>query len=86
MLCTVLVGSGGERVVPALFEQISPNASDLLDFLVEGPGMIDTMVSSVFDRCKHKGDTVMGAATSRRSGRATPAIAMKVVELANDAE
>ncbi|HWL50677.1 MAG TPA: hypothetical protein VNT92_12435, partial [Acidimicrobiia bacterium] len=65
-------------------ERIAPNASELLDFLSEGPGMIDTMVSSVFDAVKQKADSVL-ALYQPTLGSATPAIAMKVVELANDA-
>jgi len=65
-------------------EQIVPNVTDLLDFLAESPGMIETAVQNVFAECKAKADTVISL-YSPTLGSATPDIAMKVVELANDA-
>jgi uncharacterized protein YukE len=66
-------------------EKISPNVTDLLDYLSESPGMIDTAVQNVFAECKAKADTVMSL-YQPTVGSATPDIAMKVVELANSAD
>ena len=66
-------------------DKISPNVSDLLDYLSESPGMIDTAVQNVFAECKSKADTVMSL-YQPTLGSATPDIAMKVVELANSAD
>ncbi len=66
-------------------ERIAPSSSDLIDYLSEGPGMIDTLVANVFAECKAKADTVMGL-YQPTVGSATPDIAMKVVELAGSAD
>ncbi|HEV7649947.1 MAG TPA: hypothetical protein VGP26_17505, partial [Actinophytocola sp.] len=66
-------------------EKISPNVTDLLDYLNESPGMVETAVQNVFAECKAKADTVMGL-YQPTVGSATPDIAMKVVELANSAD
>jgi uncharacterized protein YukE len=65
-------------------EKIVPNVSDLIDYLSTSPDMIGTLVQNLFDECKAKADTVIGL-YQPTVGSATPDIAMKVVELANDA-
>jgi hypothetical protein len=65
-------------------EKIGPNVTDLLDYLAESPGMVETAVQNIFAECKAKADTVISLYTPTL-GSATPDIAMKVVELANDA-
>jgi hypothetical protein len=65
-------------------EKIGPNVTDLLDYLAESPGMVETAVQNIFAECKAKADTVISL-YQPTLGSATPDIAMKVVELANDA-
>lgn len=66
-------------------EKVAPNVSDLLEFLTESPGMVETLVAKVFAECRAKADTVLGL-YQPTLGSATPEIAMKVVELANSAD
>ncbi|MFC4853297.1 WXG100 family type VII secretion target [Actinophytocola glycyrrhizae] len=66
-------------------EQITPNVTDLLEFLQTAPGMIDTAVSNIFAACKDKANDVISLYQSFGGtlGSATPDIADKVVTLAN---
>ncbi|HEY0454577.1 MAG TPA: hypothetical protein VGD70_36140 [Actinophytocola sp.] len=66
-------------------EKIAPNTSDLLDYLSTGPDMVATLVDNLFAECKAKADTVMGL-YQPTVGSATPEMAMKVVELAENAD
>jgi uncharacterized protein YukE len=65
-------------------EKMTPNVTDLLEYLQTAPDMINTAVESIFTACKDKANDVIQLYQSVRGtvGSATPHIADQVVKLA----
>jgi uncharacterized protein YukE len=65
-------------------EKMTPNVTDLLEYLQTAPDMINTAVENIFTACKDKANDVIQLYQSVRGtvGSATPHIADQVVKLA----
>lgn len=61
--------------------EISPHSTDLLDYLEQGPKVIESAVESVYKACKEKADQITELYTPTM-GSATKETAAKVVKLA----